>query len=293
MTQHAYLFPGQGSQFVGMGKDLYCTNQHAQSLFQRANQILGFDITEWMFAGSEEGLQQTHIAQPAIFIHSTVLAATTPDFNPTMVAGHSLGELSALVASRILTFEAGLQLVITRSQAMQQACETQPGTMAAVLGLSDEIVQTTCAHIPSLVIPANYNCPGQIVISGTSEGVATACKQLQQAGAKKVIPLKVAGGFHSPLMKTAQAQLKQAIDKTTFQQGICPIYQNATGLPTDDPQQIQAQLLQQLISPVLWTQTIQHMIDDGATSFVECGPGKVLQGLVKKINNQVSVAGMA
>lgn len=293
MTQHAYLFPGQGSQFVGMGKDLYCTHQHAQLLFQQANQILGFDITEWMFAGSEEALQQTHIAQPAIFIHSTVLAAVTPDFNPAMVAGHSLGELSALVASGVLSFEAGLRLVIARSKAMQQACEEQPGAMAAVLGLSDEIVQTTCAHIPALVIPANYNCPGQIVISGTTAGVAAACAQLQEAGAKKVVPLKVAGGFHSPLMKTAQAQLKAAIDQTTFQQGTCPIYQNATGLPTDDPLQIQAQLLGQLISPVLWTQTIQHMIDDGASSFVECGPGKVLQGLVKKINPQVAIAGVA
>jgi [acyl-carrier-protein] S-malonyltransferase len=293
MTQHAYLFPGQGSQFVGMGKDLYYTHQHAQSLFQQANQILGFDITEWMFAGSEEALQQTHIAQPAIFIHSTVLAAVTLDFNPAMVAGHSLGELSALVASGVLTFEAGLRLVMARSKAMQQACEEQPGAMAAVLGLSDEIVQTTCGHIPDLVIPANYNCPGQIVISGTTAGVAAACAHLQEAGAKKVVPLKVAGGFHSPLMKTAQAQLKAAIDQTTFQQGICPIYQNATGLPTDDPLQIQAQLLEQLISPVLWTQTIQHMIDDGASSFVECGPGKVLQGLVKKINPQVAIAGIA
>ena len=222
-----------------------------------------------------------------------MLAAVTPDFNPAMVAGHSLGELSALVASGVLTFEAGLRLVMARSKAMQQACEEQPGAMAAVLGLSDEIVQTTCGHIPDLVIPANYNCPWQIVISGTTAGVAAACAHLQEAGAKKVVPLKVAGGFHSPLMKTAQAQLKAAIDQTTFQQGICPIYQNATGLPTDDPLQIQAQLLEQLISPVLWTQTIQHMIDDGASSFVECGPGKVLQGLVKKINPQVAIAGIA
>ncbi len=289
MTKRAYLFPGQGSQTIGMGQPLYRENQHAQALFQKANQILGFDITEFMFGNSEEALQQTHIAQPAIFIHSTVLAAVTPDFNPQMVAGHSLGELSALVASRVLTFEEGLQLVIARSKAMQKACEEQPGNMAAILGLSDEIVQTICANITSMIIPANYNCPGQIVISGTTEGVSEASRQLKLAGAKKVIHLKVAGAFHSPLMQVAQIQLKEAIAQTNFKQGICPIYQNVTGLPTQDPLQIKDQLLQQLTSPVLWTQTIQNMVTDGASHFIECGPGKVLQGLVKNINNQVSV----
>lgn len=289
----AYLFPGQGSQFVGMGQKIYCENQHAKSLFQRANQILGFDITEFMFSSSEEVLQQTHIAQPAIFIHSTVLATITPDFYPTMVAGHSLGEFSALVASGVLDFEAGLALVVARSAAMQQACEENAGTMAAILGLSDEVVNTTCADISSLVIAANYNCPGQIVISGTKEGIAMACQKLQLLGAKKVIPLKVGGGFHSSLMKPAQAPFMRAIDQTTFNKGICPIYQNVTGLPTNDPVKIKEQLLQQLISPVLWTQTIQNMINDGAINFIECGPGKVLQGLIKKINNQVSVASIA
>lgn len=290
--KRAYIFPGQGSQFVGMGQDLYHRDSHAKSLFELANQIIGFSITDSMFAGTEESLQQTHIAQPAIFIHSTILAITTPDFQPAMVAGHSLGEFSALVASKVLSFEEGLQLVIARAKAMQQACEQNPGTMAAILGLPDEVVANNCANIQALVAPANYNCPGQVVISGTTQGVALACEALQAAGAKKVVPLKVRGGFHSPLMQPAQEQLAAAISQVTFKKGICPIYQNITGLPITDPEKIKEQLLQQLTSPIFWTQTIQHMVQDGATSFIECGPGKVLQGLVRKIDGQVSVEGI-
>lgn len=291
--KRAYIFPGQGSQFIGMGQDLYQRDPQAKSLFELANQIMGFAMTDSMFAGTEESLQQTHIAQPAIFIHSTILAITTPDFQPDMVAGHSLGEFSALVASKVLSFEEGLQLVIARAKAMQQACDQNPGTMAAILGLSDEVVATTCASIQPLVTPANYNCPGQVVISGTARGVALACEALQAAGAKKIVFLKVGGGFHSPLMQPAQAQLAKAISQVSFNKGICPIYQNVNGLPTNDPERIKEQLLQQLTSPIYWTQTIQHMLGNGATSFVECGPGKVLQGLVKKINNHVLVASIA
>jgi [acyl-carrier-protein] S-malonyltransferase len=291
--KRAYIFPGQGSQFVGMGQDLYQRDPHARSLFELANQIIGFSITDSMFAGTEEALQQTHIAQPAIFIHSTILAIATPDFQPDMVAGHSLGEFSALVASGVLSFEEGLQLVIARAKAMQQACEQNPGTMAAILGLSDEEVASICANIQELVVSANYNCPGQVVISGNRQGVALACEALQAAGAKKIVPLKVGGGFHSPLMQPAQTQLATAISQVTFKQGICPIYQNVTGLPTTDPVKIKQQLLQQLTSPIYWTQTIQHMVQDGAKHFIECGPGKVLQGLVRKIDGQISVESMA
>lgn len=289
----AYIFPGQGSQFVGMGQDLYHRDPHAKSLFKLANQIIGFSITDSMFAGTEESLQQTHVAQPAIFIHSAILATTVPDFQPNMVAGHSLGEFSALVASKVLSFEEGLQLVIARAKAMQQACEQHPGSMAAILGLPDEVIADTCATIQALVAPANYNCPGQVVISGTTEGVALACEALKAVGAKKIVPLKVGGGFHSLLMKPAQAQLARAISQVTFKKGVCPIYQNVTGLPTTDPDKIKEQLLQQLTAPIYWTQTIQHMVKDGAMHFVECGPGKVLQGLVRKIDSQVLVEGVA
>jgi [acyl-carrier-protein] S-malonyltransferase len=288
----AYIFPGQGSQFVGMGHELYDNNPTAKRLFDIANEILGFAITDSMFGGTEELLQKTDIAQPAIFIHSTILAATTPDFQPDMVAGHSLGEFSALVASQVLSFEDGLRLVKARAVAMQKACEKNPGTMAAVLGLADERVAEICAHISDVVAPANYNSPGQLVISGTQQGVNLACEALQAAGAKKIVLLKVGGAFHSALMEPAKEELALAISKVTFKKGICPIYQNVTALPTTDPEKIKQQLIQQLTFPILWTQTVQNMVHDGATEFIECGPGKVLQGLVKRIDPNAQVTGM-
>ncbi len=280
---NAYLFPGQGTQFPGMGQDLYEHNRQARALFEEANRVLGFPITEYMFAGTADMLQETHIAQPAIFLHSVILAAITPHLKPDMVAGHSLGELSALVASQVLSFEEGLKLVAVRASAMQSACELNPGTMAAVLGLADEVVAQVCSAIDEVVAPANYNCPGQLVISGTLEGVEKATQALQAAGAKKVIPLLVGGGFHSVLMKPAQEQLAKAVSKAQFKHGICPIYQNINAAPTSDPELIQEQLIQQLTSPILWTQTIQRMSQDGARCFRICGPGNVVQGLVKKI----------
>jgi [acyl-carrier-protein] S-malonyltransferase len=280
---NAYLFPGQGSQFPGMGQDLYEQNPQAHELFEAANQLLGFSITEAMFTGTAEGLQETHIAQPAIFLHSVILAAISPQFQPDMVAGHSLGELSALVASEVLTFEDGLRLVSARAKAMQAACELNPGTMAAVLGLADEVVEEVCRNIDAVVAPANYNCPGQLVISGTLVGVEQACQALQAAGAKKVVSLQVGGGFHTGLMASAQTAFAQAVEKTPFRKPICPIYQNVNAAPTKDPGLIQVQLIKQLTAPILWTQTIQRMSQDGATCFIACGPGKVLQGLVKKI----------
>ena len=286
----AYLFPGQGAQFPGMGKDLYDSSPQAQALFEMANEILGFRITDVMFEGTPEALQQTQVTQPAIFLHSVVLAKTTPHFQPDSVAGHSLGELSALVANQVLTFEAGLQLVAQRAQAMQAACELVPGTMAAILGLSDEKVTQVCAIIEEPVVPANYNCPGQLVIAGTHPGIAWACEALQAAGAQRAIPLPVGGAFHSSLMQPAQAPLAQAIAQTKFQRGICPVYQNVNATPAVDPEVIQDNLIQQLTSPVQWTQTIQRMIQDGATHFIECGPGKVLQGLVKKIDATVETS---
>lgn len=286
--KNAYLFPGQGAQFTGMGKDLYENTPQAKDFFETANDILGFRLTDIMFEGTPEALQQTQVTQPAIFVHSVVLAKTAAKFQPDRVAGHSLGELSALVACQVLSFEAGLQLVAQRAQAMQTACDLAPGSMAAILGLSDDTVEQVCASIDELVGPANYNCPGQLVISGTQQGVTLACEALKEAGAKRAIVLPVGGGFHSPLMEPAREKLAQAIAQTKFQQGICPIYQNVNAAPEVDPEAIQENLIQQLTSPVRWTQTIQRMIQDGVQCFVECGPGQVLQGLVKKIDANVA-----
>jgi [acyl-carrier-protein] S-malonyltransferase len=288
----AYLFPGQGAQFPGMGKDLYAGNPQAKALFEIANEHLGFRITDVMFEGTQEELQQTQVTQPAVFLHSVILAKTTPHFHPAMVAGHSLGELSALVASQVLTFEAGLQLVIQRAKAMQAACELTLGTMAAILGLSDDKVAQICASIDGFVVPANYNCPGQLVISGTQKGIELACEAMDTAGSSGIVLLPVGGAFHSSLMEPAKEQLARAIAQTKFQCGVCPIYQNVNATPTTVPEVIQEQLMQQLTSPVRWTQTIQHMIKDGAQRFIECGPGKALQGLVKRIDKHAQVASL-
>jgi [acyl-carrier-protein] S-malonyltransferase len=288
--KRAYVFPGQGSQFPGMGQDLYLQYPEAKRLFEAANEILGFSLTEVMFAGSETDLKETKVTQPAIFLHSVAQAAVLPDFRPDMVAGHSLGEFSALVANKVLTFEDALQLVSKRALAMQAACEREPSTMAAVLGLEDEKVEAICAGIEEVVVPANYNCPGQLVISGSLKGIEIACEQLKAAGAKRALVLPVGGAFHSPLMQPAEEELAKAIYATTFQAGICPVYQNVDAKPYSDPDQIKENLIRQLTSPVRWTQTIQQMIQDGATQFIECGPGKVLQGLVKKINKEAEVA---
>ena len=285
----AYLFPGQGAQFPGMGKDLYVHNPKAKILFEKANELLGFRITDIMFEGTQEALKQTQVTQPAVFLHSVILAQTAASFEPVMVAGHSLGELSALVASQVLTFEAGLQLVVQRAHAMQTACELAPGAMAAVLGLSDEKVEQVCDAVDAFVVPVNYNCPGQLVISGTQEGIQLACKAMELAGSQGVIPLPVSGAFHSSLMESAKEQLAQVISQTQFESGICPIYQNVNAAPTTVPEVIQENLIQQLTEPVQWTKTIQRMIEDGAQHFVVCGPGKVLQGLVKRIDKHVSV----
>jgi len=287
----AYIFPGQGSQFPGMGQDLYLQNPEAKKLFDQANDILDFSITDIMFAGSEVDLKQTKVTQPAIFLHSVIQAAVLSDFKPDMVAGHSLGEFSALVSNKVLRFEDALQLVMKRALAMQKACEIEPSTMAAVLGLEDEKVEEICAGIDTeIVVPANYNCPGQLVISGSVPGVELACERLKAAGAKRALVLPVGGAFHSPLMQPAAEELAQAIEATTFNAGICPVYQNVDAQPYSDPEQIKANLLKQLTAPVRWTQTIQHMLKDGATEFIECGPGKVLQGLVKKINKDAPVS---
>ncbi|PIQ20775.1 MAG: [acyl-carrier-protein] S-malonyltransferase [Cytophagales bacterium CG18_big_fil_WC_8_21_14_2_50_42_9] len=287
----AYIFPGQGSQFPGMGQDLYLQNPEAKKLFDQANDILGFSITDIMFAGSEVDLKQTKVTQPAIFLHSVIQAAVLSDFKPDMVAGHSLGEFSALVSNKVLRFEDALQLVMKRALAMQKACEIEPSTMAAVLGLEDEKVEEICAGIDTeIVVPANYNCPGQLVISGSVPGVELACERLKAAGAKRALVLPVGGAFHSPLMQPAAEELAQAIEATTFNTGICPVYQNVDAQPYSNPEQIKANLLKQLTAPVRWTQTIQHMLQDGATEFIECGPGKVLQGLIKKINKDAAVS---
>ena len=281
----AYVFPGQGSQFPGMAKDLYENNATARQMLERANEILGFRITDIMFEGSAEDLKQTAVTQPAIFLHSVVMAKCLPEFAPDMVAGHSLGEFSALVAAGALDFEEGLKLVAIRAQAMQKACEVTPGVMTAVLGLATEKIEEICAACEGVVVPANYNYEGQVVISGSKEAVEAACAKLKEAGAKRALPLPVGGAFHSPLMEPARAELAQGIEKAAFHTPICPIYQNVTALPSTDPAVIKANLLAQLTAPVKWTQTIQNMIADGATEFVELGPGKVLQGLIAHIKH--------
>lgn len=286
----AYVFPGQGAQFVGMGKDLYEGSEKGKELFEKANDILGFRITDTMFEGTDEALKQTKVTQPAIFLHSVILALTSDDFAPAMVAGHSLGEFSALVANQALSFEDALKLVSQRALAMQKACEANPSTMAAVLGLEDVVVEQTCEAISEVVVAANYNCPGQLVISGSNAGVEQAMEKLKEAGAKRVLPLAVGGAFHSPLMEPAREELAQAIENTTFSNPICPVYQNVNALPSSDVAVIKENLIAQLTSPVRWTQTVQNMIQDGATSFTEVGPGKVLQGLVKKVERKMAVA---
>lgn len=287
----AYVFPGQGSQFVGMGKDLYESSAKAKAMFEEANEILGFRITDIMFSGTDEELKQTKVTQPAIFLHSVILAAVTEDFNPDMVAGHSLGEFSALVANGVLSFQDGLKLVSQRALAMQKACEINPSTMAAILALDDAIVEEICASITDeVVVAANYNCPGQLVISGSNKGIEIACEKMKAAGAKRALPLSVGGAFHSPLMEPARIELAEAIANTTFSAAKCPVYQNVNALPSTDNEVIKKNLIDQLTAPVRWTQTVQNMLTDGATLFVECGPGKVLQGLVKKVSKETEVA---
>lgn len=289
----AYVFPGQGAQFVGMGKDLYDNNPEIKELFEKANDILGFRITDLMFNGTEEDLKQTKVTQPAIFLHSVLLAKSLGDeFKPDMVAGHSLGEFSALVAAGALSFEEGLKLVSKRAQAMQKACEARPSTMAAVLALPDSKVEELCAEVDDIVAPANYNCPGQVVISGTMEGIDAACEKMLAAGAKRALKLKVGGAFHSPLMQPAQEELQAAIEAAEFTTPVCPVYQNVDGKPHTDPKEIKENLIKQLTAPVRWTYDVEAMIADGANEFVELGPGKVLQGLVSKINREVAVSGL-
>jgi [acyl-carrier-protein] S-malonyltransferase len=284
----AFVFPGQGAQFIGMGKDLYDISAEAKAMFEKANEILGFRITDLMFSGTDEDLRQTKVTQPAIFLHSVILAHTLGEkFNPDMVAGHSLGEFSALVAARALSFEDGLVLVSKRAMAMQKACEAEPSTMAAILGLDDEVVESICAGIFEVVVPANYNSPGQLVISGSIKGIEIAMEKLKEAGAKRALPLKVGGAFHSPLMEPARQELAQAINETAFNTPVCPIYQNVNAKAITEPEQIKENLIAQLTSPVRWTQIMQNMLADGATTFVEVGPGTVLQGLVKKVDKDI------
>jgi len=284
----AYIFPGQGAQFVGMGKDLYEKSEQARILFEQANEILGFRITDIMFDGTDEGLKQTNVTQPAIFLHSVILASVLGDvFKPDMAAGHSLGEFSALVACKALSFEDGLRLVAVRANAMQKACEIQPSTMAAIIGLDDFTVEDICLRISDIVVPANYNCPGQLVISGTIAGIDKACELLIAAGAKRALKLNVGGAFHSPLMEAARAELEHAIVHTDIKTPICPVYQNIDAKPYTDPALIKHNLIAQLTGPVRWTQTVKHILEDGATSFTEVGPGNILQGLVKKVDRQI------
>ncbi len=287
-TMNAYVFPGQGAQFPGMGKDLYDNHSVARELFDRANGVLGFEITRIMFTGTDEELRQTRVTQPAIFLHSVILAKCLGDsFKPDMVAGHSLGEFSALVANGTLAFEDGLRLVYARAMAMQKACEAEPSTMAAILGLDDHVVEDVLSGIGEVVVPANYNSPGQLVISGSVKGIDVACEKLKEAGARRALPLKVGGAFHSPLMEPARVELADAINNTTFNQPQCPIYQNVNAKAVTDPAEIRENLVAQLTSPVKWTQIVQHMIADGARKFIEVGPGNVLQGLVKKIDREM------
>ncbi|WP_374948908.1 ACP S-malonyltransferase [Mucilaginibacter sp.] len=287
----AYIFPGQGAQFPGMGKDLYEQSEQARELFEKANEILGFSITDVMFNGTEEDLKQTNVTQPAIFLHSVILAKVMGgDFKPDMVAGHSLGEFSSLVAAGALLFEDGLRLVAARANAMQKACELQPSTMAAILGLDDFTVEDICQRLTDVVVPANYNCPGQLVISGSIAGIEAACIKMTEAGAKRALKLNVGGAFHSPLMESARVELEAAIVQTEFKEPVCPVYQNIDAKPYTDLNHIKHNLIAQLTGPVRWTQTVTHMLEDGATSFTEVGPGKVLQGLVKKVNREVETA---
>lgn len=287
----AYVFPGQGAQYVGMGKDLYEKYSAAKELFKRANKILGFRITDIMFDGTDDDLKETKVTQPAIFLHSVVLAKMLKDdFKPDMVAGHSLGEFSALVANKCLTFEDGLRLVSKRAMAMQKACDLEPSTMAAILGLEDNVVEKTLKEIEEVVVPANYNSPGQLVISGSIAGIDAACEKLKEAGAKRALPLKVGGAFHSPLMEPARIELAKAIESTKFSRGVCPVYQNVTAQPVNDPEIIKSNLIAQLTAPVRWTQIMKNMIADGAKTIIEVGPGTVLQGLFKKVDRNMNVS---
>lgn len=286
----AYVFPGQGSQFRGMGQDLYQNSESARHFFDQANELLGYSLTQIMFEGSDEELKQTIYTQPAVFLHGVVLALITDSFDPGMVAGHSLGELSALTAAGVLSFDDGLRLASIRATAMQRACDLAPSTMAAVLGLADEIIEQVCASITNeIVVPANYNCPGQVVISGSSAGIQLAEEKLKAAGAKRVVPLAVSGAFHSPFMEPARTEFAKAVGQTKFGAPRCPVYQNVNAQPATNPQQIKDNLIAQLTSPVRWTQSVEQMVTDGATEFFECGPGKVLQGLIKKISPATTV----
>ncbi len=290
---NAYVFPGQGAQFVGMGKELYENNVEAKALFEKANEILGFRITDEMFEGTEDGLKQTNITQPAVFLHSVILAKTIANFKPDMVAGHSLGEISALVAANCLAFEDGLRLVAIRANAMQKACEANPSTMAAIIGLDDDVVEQVCAGISEVVVAANYNCPGQLVISGSNEGIELACAALTEKGARRALKLPVGGAFHSPLMEPAREELAKAIETTVFSVPICPVYQNVSTRGETNPDSIKANLISQLTSSVKWTQSVQNMIEDGASKFTEVGPGKALQGMILKINKEVERDGIS
>jgi [acyl-carrier-protein] S-malonyltransferase len=296
MSKHAFVFPGQGSQFSGMGKNLYESNEAAKALFEKANEIVGFRISDIMFEGTDEQLKQTNVTQPAVFIHSVIAYLTTEHTTPDMVAGHSLGEFSALVANQTLSFEDALRLVSIRAKAMQAACEIQPSTMAAVLALADVKVEEICASVSAesgeVVVPANYNCPGQLVISGSVKGIEIACEQMKAAGAKRALVLPVGGAFHSPLMEPAKIELAAAIEVTTFNSPICPVYQNVTASAVTDPSQIKANLISQLTGAVKWTQSVEAMVADGATNFTEFGPGKVLQGLVQKVYKEAVVNGL-